>query len=70
MKNLSHIEKSAFRRGEFVGYCNGAQRIIRNGAGWKTAGLRSASGVPVNASGRTLEELNSKLAEIAEKGQK
>lgn len=31
MKNLCNIEKSAFRRGEYVGYANGAWKIYRNG---------------------------------------
>lgn len=34
---MSHhnIEKSAYRKGEYVGYADGAWRISRNGNGWQ-----------------------------------
>ena len=35
MKSLSRIEKSAFKRGEYVGYANGAWRIMRYGNQWR-----------------------------------
>ena len=60
-----NIEKSRFRAGEFVGYCNGAQRIRRGGRGWQTYCLGSSDGVFVSASARTLFELGGQLAYIA-----
>lgn len=60
-----NIEKSAFRNGEYVGYCNGAQRIRRGGLGWQTYCLGSSEGTFVYASSRTLFELGSQLAHIA-----
>lgn len=59
-----NIEKSAFRKGEYVGYCNGAQRIRRTGKGWQTYALGSSKGVFVPAYGRTLAELGDKLAAV------
>ena len=63
MKNLSNIEHSRFRRGEYVGYCQGVQRIRRGGLGWQTYALGSSAGQFVAMSARTLEELNAKLQE-------
>lgn len=66
MKLPHNIEKSAFRKGEYVGYCNGAQRIRRGGEGWVTNGLCSSQGEAVFAQARTLMELGEKLAKIKE----
>lgn len=60
-----NIEKSSFRRGEYVGYCNGAQRIRRGGKGWQTYSLGSQAGTFVYATAETLHELGGKLAHIA-----
>jgi len=63
MKSLSHIDKSGFRKGEYVGYTSkGCQRIRRNGNGWQTYALGSLSGQFVSLSADTLEILNQKLA--------
>jgi hypothetical protein len=62
MKNLSNIEKSGFRKGEYVGYSDeGVQRIRRGGAGWETYGLASALGSYIRLTAPTLEELNNLL---------
>ena len=58
MKYLHNIEKSAFRKGEYVGYCNGAQRIIKSGQQWVCNGLVSSAGTRMYASAATLEELS------------
>ena len=60
-----NIDKSTFRAGEYVGYCNGAQRIRRGGKGWETYALGSQSGVFTYATEQTLHELGGKLAWIA-----
>jgi len=60
-----NIEKAAFRRNEYVGYCNGAQRIRRGGAGWETYALGSSAGAFTYATAGTLFELGGKLAHIA-----
>lgn len=64
MKLPNNIDKSAFRRGEYVGYCNGAQRIRRGGEGWRTYALGSSAGKFVDATAPTLMELGAKLAKI------
>lgn len=60
-----NIEKSATRKGEFIGYCNGAQRIRRGGLGYETYALGSSAGTPTYATARTLFELGGQLAHIA-----
>lgn len=70
MKNLTRIEKSAFRRGEYVGYCNGTHRIIKSGSMWIVPGLIRRTG-DCSLSGvhaRTLEELNDTLEALAKRG--
>jgi len=62
MKNLLNIDKSAFRKGEYVGYCNGAQRIRKVGNQWQTYSLGSQAGKFIPASAETLAELSKKLA--------
>ena len=65
MKSLSHIDKSGFRKGEYVGYTSkGCQRIRHNGSEWRTYALGSSSGQFVSLSADTLESLNQKLTTI------
>ena len=65
MKYLSRIEKSPFRKGEYIGYCGGAQRIRREGNGWQCYSLASQMGRAVYVSAPTLEALNAKLEILA-----
>lgn len=58
MKYLHNIEKSAFRKGEYVGYCNGAQRIVKLGQQWVCNGLVSSAGTRMYAAAATLKELS------------
>ena len=58
MKSLSRIDKAAFRQGEYVGYCNGAQRIRKCGNLWQTYTLGSSTGEFVQLYAHTLEEMN------------
>lgn len=64
MESLSHIERSGFRRGEYVGYDvtrdGQAVKIKRGGAGWMTY---STDAMPNRRyiSCRTLAELNRRL---------
>ena len=58
MKYLHNIEKSAFRKGEYVGYCNGAQRIVKVGQQWVCNGLVSSTGTRMYAAAATLKELS------------
>jgi hypothetical protein len=60
-----NIQESAFRKGEYVGFCNGVQRIRRGGQGWQTYSLGSSAGTFTSASAPTLFELGGKLAHIA-----
>ncbi len=56
------IEKSAFRRGEYVAYCkSGVQRIRRAGRGWQTY-TSTGTGTFVPAYALTLKELGEKLS--------
>ena len=65
MKYLTRIDKSAFRKGEYIGYCNGAQRIRKGGLGWQCYGLSSTQGEAIYTTAETLEKLNSKLEMLA-----
>jgi hypothetical protein len=59
-----NIEISASREGEYVGYCNGVQRIRKGGMGWETYALGSSSGTFVYATAETLVQLGGKLEHI------
>ena len=60
-----NISKSSFRHGEYIGYCNGAQRIRKGGQGYETYALGSSAGAFTYATAGTLFELGGKLAHIA-----
>lgn len=64
MKSLPHIEKSGFRKGEYVAYINGTQRVRRSGVGWSTYVLGSSSGEFTPISAPTLEAMDAKIAEM------
>lgn len=52
----SNIEKSGFRRGEYVAYTSkGIVRIRREGRGWTTYGA------PIKFTGETLAEIGGKI---------
>lgn len=44
MKAMANIEKSGLRKGEYVGYCNGANRIRREGKFWRMNYVSCKSG--------------------------
>ena len=67
MRHHPAIEKSATRKGEYVGYCDGVQRIRRDGAGWQTYALGSNIGTFHAVYASTLYELGQKLDAIADK---
>jgi hypothetical protein len=64
IRRLEHIEKSALRRGEYVLYLNGVQRV-RRGAGWRTYALGSSVGKFTPLTARTLAELDRLAGELA-----
>lgn len=66
MKLPSIIEKSATRKGEFVAYVHGAQRIRRDGGTWTTYALGSTDGVFIHAHGSTLAKLAAMLEKRGE----
>ena len=39
MRDYTNIDKSGFRKGEYVGYCNGAKRIRLFDQGWHLEGV-------------------------------
>lgn len=61
MKYLSRIDKSATRRGEYIGYLNGSLRIRKGGKGWETYAVASAVGEWVCLTAKTLTALNDKF---------
>ena len=67
MNNLNHIESSGTRRGEYIAYLNGAQRVRRCHGGWETYALGSAAGEFTKVSARTLTELDEKIARLRER---
>jgi hypothetical protein len=69
---LDHIEKSAFRRGEYVGHAAGVWLITRADGVWRlTRGARRGGWVARHASSRnflfarTLSDMNDRLAAFA-----
>lgn len=54
MENYSHIERSAFRKGEYVGYAQGVWRIKRHDRQWRATHMQLPWVVTLN----TLRELN------------
>lgn len=59
MKNLPNIEKSGFRPGEYVGYHDGAWRIVRHSGIWRAL---HQGGKYWAVEARTLAELSELLA--------
>lgn len=57
MQSLSRIEPSAFRRGEYVGYCNGVWFITRSALTRSWLAVKGKALV----SARTLAQLNDKF---------
>lgn len=66
MKLPPSIEKSTTRKGEYVAYIHGAQRIRRDGEKWNTYALGSTDGVFIHAHGSTLAELAAMLEKRGE----
>lgn len=66
MRSLPNIEPSAFRRGEYVGYCDGARPIRRYGAGWRAMVPTHRTGTLEPMVARTLRELSDALAQRAD----
>lgn len=64
MKHLQHIERSAFRRGEYIAYFWGALRVRRSANGWETYSLASQSGEFVRISAPTLAEMDTRITEM------
>jgi len=61
MKDLPNIERSAFKRGQYVGYGGGTWRIFRFGGHWNA--VRRPHGFLAAA---TLEEMSRKLLHMEE----
>lgn len=64
MRNLHNIEKSAFRRGEYIGYARGVWRIVRTdrpGGKW-LAWHRDRPDEEPKIRANTLAEISERLA--------
>ncbi len=61
MRLPDNIQKSGTRRGEYIAYVNGVQRIQRVGKVWQTYALGSMAGEFVPASATTLAQLSAKI---------
>lgn len=66
MRSFSNIEKSAFRKGEYVGYSNGVWLIRKTNSSYGnwSARYRDNDRVPL-IFGFTLEEVSKKLTDFA-----
>lgn len=64
MPRLTRIEKSAFRKGEYVGYANGVWRVYKDLDRWY--GIRKAPAAYASITARTLADLDAKLTQFAE----
>ena len=62
---MRNIEKSAFRRGEYVGYANGVYKIRRDGYGGWVAVPTASAAIKTTAFGRTLRDISAALDAIA-----
>ena len=62
MKALHNVDKSPFRKGEYVGYANGVWHIRRNYAGW-IANHRENKHTGIT--GMTLSDISAQLDKIA-----
>lgn len=60
MRNYPNIEKSAFRKGEYVGYCNGVWRIRPKARGHLWGATKRDSTEPTIFA-ETLGDLSAKL---------
>lgn len=56
------IEKSGIRKGEYIAYVKGVQRIRKSGGFWESYSLGSMKGEFIPASAPTLKALAAKLA--------
>lgn len=65
MRNLENIEKSAFRRGGYVGYGAGVWSIMRYGKGERTWRASRQGGLYAELYAGTLTELSSQLKGFA-----
>jgi len=59
-RSFPNIDKSGFRRGEYVGYARGVWRIRKADYGWQAI-HRDGSGA---LTGRTLAEISAKLSKL------
>lgn len=68
MNHLTKIEASTTRKGEFIAYINGAQRVRRSRSpwGWETYELGSSVGTFTPLFARTLIELDAKIERLTE----
>lgn len=63
---MQRIEKSGFRKGEYVGYANGVWLIRKRADGSWVARKRDDPSQGITISARTLRELDSKLGNVEE----
>ena len=65
MRDYPNIEKSGFRRGEYIGYADGVWRIFRWGTGWRAFCRLHADHINLYAD--TLRDMSALLEEEATK---
>jgi hypothetical protein len=63
MKNLENIEKSSFRKGEYVGYANGVWAIRRANTSYGNWSAEKRDERNVRIYAHTLEQMSSRLKE-------
>lgn len=64
MNALQYIERSATRKGEYVAYVNGVQRVRRCGNGWQTYTLGSSAGTFTPLYAATLSAMDARIAKL------
>lgn len=62
MRYIHNIEKSAFHKGEYVGYSDGVWRIVKHSRVWRAVHTK---GIHWSQEARTLAELSAKIDECS-----
>lgn len=62
MKSMHNVEKSVFRKGEYVGYADGAWRIVKVGKLWRAV---HQNGKHWSVKAKTLEDVSKSLDKVS-----
>jgi hypothetical protein len=65
MQKLTNIEKSTFRKGEYVGYANGVWRITKSNSSFGSWAARRQDGQGVTLFAFRLSDMSVKLSALS-----